>query len=153
MITISSPKYGEFKILVDSEDFERLEKFHWTINSQNGYFYARNPKAGLLHRFVLGASEGQIVDHKNRDTLDNRKSNLRVCTRTENQANSCRKKGKWKGVHVEKRYVTVRYRAQLQKNGKRYHKGPFNTEEEAAQAYNELAVLHFGEYALLNELA
>lgn len=100
----------------------------------------------------MDASQWWLIDHTNRNTLDNRKANLRRVNRTENQANSVRgrKYNKWKGVNKEGRFKTPRYRAQLQKNGVKYVSKPFDTEIEAARAYNELALKHFGEFALLN---
>ena len=129
-----------------------MKSHTWHVNKQAGFFYARATSLILMHRFIMEVDEWWLVDHKNRNTLDNRRSNLRKVNRTENQANSVRgrKFNKWKGVNREMRTKTPKYRAQLQKNGIRYIEGPFDTEIEAARAYNDLALKHFGEFALLN---
>ena len=85
-----SGKNGKGKYaLVDEEDFPKLSKYKWYLY-HTGYAYSR-PKPDLpswsMHRVVMGSPEGKVVDHLSHDTLDNRKSNLRVCTQMENQQN------------------------------------------------------------------
>lgn len=150
-----SPTHGEKKILIDKVDREWVSKYAWNTNSQGKgkYLYARNGKLGLLHRQVIKAEKGQIVDHINRDTLDNRRINLRISSRTLNQANSRRPSqlSKYKGVHVETRYKTISYRAQIQNAGRHFHGVARKSEIEAAKDYNFLAKQLFGDHALLNE--
>jgi hypothetical protein len=106
----------------------------------------------------MGVSERFIyVDHKDHDTLNNRRYNLRICSPKENQRNRLKRPGgtsKFKGVC---RYVTPKgflyFQSKISLPGmKTKHIGSFQTEEEAALAYNEMALKHFGEFALLNEL-
>lgn len=153
-------KYSESKFaLVDDEDYEELVKHNWTL-SNRGYalrsaYNKGMSKTILMHRAVLNAKKGLIVDHINHDKLDNQKINLRLCTNSQNQQNSKSKKNStsiYKGVSLER----GKYRVciSFQKDGKtnRIHLGYFATEAEAAHAYNLKATELFGEFAFLNEI-
>jgi len=101
-----------------------------------------------MHRIITGAAKGLDVDHKNGNGLDNRLCNLRVCERSQNNANRKRvqsKTSRFKGVHFEN--CTQRWRAELTINGKRIRLGRFPSEEQAVAAYMKAANEHFGEYA------
>jgi hypothetical protein len=111
-----------------------------------------------LHRLVMGAESGEIIDHRNGDTLDNRTENLRFCTQRQNMQNSKRGKrntsgykGVWKYSDAKRKKMwAVRIRDQ---DGKQVFVGSFETAEEAALAYNEAALRFHGEFAWLNEIA
>lgn len=104
----------------------------------------------FLHRILVQAPPGMEVDHINHDKLDNRRCNLRICTPGQNKQNSPKsskpKRSKYKGP--QKRGHT--WKSQIFKNRKQYYLGTFNTEEEAAKAYNRAAIELFGEFANLN---
>jgi hypothetical protein len=100
-----------------------------------------------MHRLIIGADHGSDVDHASGDGLDNRRSNLRECSRTLNSANrhvSASATGT-KGVHFEE--WTGRWRAEIQHQRKRYKLGRFDTQHEAATAYLNKARELFGEFA------
>lgn len=106
-----------------------------------------------MHREIVQPKEGFVVDHKNRDTLDNRRENLRPCTPAQNSWNS-RSKRKvkstpYKGVNLDK--ATGRYQAMVKKDGKKHHLGRFKTSLEAALAYDAASLELFGEFALTNK--
>ena len=98
--------------IIDNKDFEKISKYKWWAEykkSMKTYYAVANlskrDKSVFMHRLILNAAKEKMVDHKNHDTLDNRRSNLRLCTNTQNQGNSrIRKKGtsKFKGVHFNK---------------------------------------------------
>lgn len=155
-IIINSPKYGIFKIQVDSEDFEELNKHHWTITKNKNFYAVRdqwaNNKAKRLymHRQVMGYPEG-MVDHRDCDTLNNRKSNLRIVSSSDSQKNRRAQSNSingHKGVHYYKAYH--KYSAQLGLNYKCIFGGYYDTIIEAAYVYNQLAKKYYGEYAQLN---
>ena len=105
----------------------------------------------LLHRKILNAPPDLQVDHINRNILDNRKINLRLCTGTQNQGNRIRRKNSssiYKGVHFAQ--DRQKWRAGITKNGVCFKLGTFNAEVEAAIVYDDAAKLYFGEFALLN---
>jgi hypothetical protein len=119
------------RVLVDAADFDLVKDIEWDIGWK-GYVTALGQR---LHRKLMGEPDG-LVDHRNRNKLDNRRENLRVTTPTVNMrnrrgANKTTKTGV-QGVFVEKKTGT--YYAQVGISGKRYHLGRFVDLEEAAIA-------------------
>jgi len=136
---------------VDDEDFEMLSRVKWHVNDG----YAANARLGRMHRLILSAPEGIMVDHLNGDKLDNRRKNLRLCTNSQNQANRRVSRGvsKFKGVTWQSRpNGRGMWKAQLVYEGAVVYLGTFKTDLDAATAYNAAATTHFGEYAHLNDL-
>jgi hypothetical protein len=140
--------------IVDADDFVRLNKHKWYANRSPRTYYARgtiNRKGARMHRQILTAPPHLVVDHINRNGLDNRKQNLRICTKLQNQHN--RRPGrngssKYKGVRWSKR--DKKFRAGITCNKKTYYLGMFDDEIDAAKAYDKKARELFGEYAYLN---
>jgi len=136
--------------LVDTEDYEWLSKFNWKADwsDHTKSFYATRTKEHIaMHREILKVGARIKVDHRNHDTLDNRKKNLRKCTNAQNLANMRKRisRSGFKGVHFHKRagkYI-VRIRGR--------HVGCFVSAEDAARAYNSKASELFGEFASLNK--
>jgi len=141
--------------LVDDEDFAPVSKYCWHV-SQGYVVHSVTPLTKLrLHRVVMRPDKEQLVDHKNHNPLDCRKSNLRIATKADNNRNqilsSKRKAGassEYKGVYWHKR--DQKWRAQIGLNYKRIMLGNFSSELEAARAYNRAAKLFFGQFAFLN---
>lgn len=137
------------KIIVDTEDLEKLSKYKWYVDKSKGYVFATVDRKIRMHKYIL--DEKGFVDHINRNRSDNRKSNLRRCSITENNRNkglSRNNKLKAKGVIETKDHNrTKKYRARIEVNGKKKHLGYFKTKEEAQDAYNKAAAEYFGEYA------
>lgn len=148
--------------IVDAEDHDLLSQHKWsTLRSGSGPLYAARKitqdgkrKAVLMHRVIARAPQGAKVDHINGNSLDNRKANLRIATDQQNQRGyKTPRKGKtskFRGVHLRKK--SGRWIAQISVDKKVIHIGCFETEEEAALAYNAHAKQHFGEFAHLNVL-
>lgn len=145
--------------IVDESDFAFLSQWKWCAHrGENGLWYAVRYDHGpiLMHRVLLGLERGsgKEVDHRNHDTLDNRRSNIRICTRTQNQQNrsgwirkDSKKPSRFKGVFWDQR--RGQWNTQIRVNKRKIQKG-FNDEAAAAHHYDELAKLYFGEFALLN---
>lgn len=129
---------------VTSHGYVRLVRYHGIHDGKPKYTQR------YLHRIVVGADEGQYVDHINGDKLDNRKENLRVCSNAQNSRNKKQYSGAYKGVHFNK--VSGNWIAQITVNYKCKHIGSFNTAEEAALAYNKAAKQFHGEFAFQNEV-
>lgn len=114
----------------------------------------RNYEALKLHRLIARNPQHKVIDHINHYPADNRKENLRIVTQRENAANQQiqkrRKTSRYKGVFY--RESTRKWIASIKVNQKHKHIGCFNSEEEAARAYNEKALFYFGEYAYLNKV-
>lgn len=155
--------------LVDDEDYEELAKYKWqaTWNKASRTYYARrNWWAGggswgttKMHRAIMGAGDKEEVDHINHNGLDNRRENLRVCTKQQNQRNRRKSAGhssRFKGVSFSKgkmrwqAYVCV---PSAVGKGRHRHLGYFAAETDAAAAYDRAARELFGEFACLNGVA
>lgn len=146
--------------IVDSDDFEILNQFNWCAIQKRDVFYAgrgiwqtntKTTKIVYMHKIILKTT--LMVDHINGNTLDNRRSNLRICTNQENLRNSKLQKNSttgFKGVYKRKDLKSKPYAASIKSNGKTKHLGYFSTKELAAIAYNEAAIKYFGEFARLN---
>lgn len=109
----------------------------------------RSAKTVRVHRLLMCALPGEFVDHVNGDSLDNRISNLRVCTQSQNLANSIRKKRSksgYRGVFPE----GDKWIAKIMCDGTAHRLGRFSCKAEAAKAYDEAARSLFGEFATLN---
>jgi hypothetical protein len=149
---------GEWTIL-DQEDYYRLGNFNWTINgSGNRYYAVRNVKTETgktkrvyMHREIMNPPPGLCVDHKNNDSLDNRRENLRLATRSQNMQNRPKRKNttsKYIGVHFVK--ATGKWDARIRYEGKLILLGRFDSEIDAARAYDAAARKYHGEFARLN---
>ena len=144
--------------LVDDCDFEELSKHKWYAVWITKSFYVmrkinngNRPVTEYMHRQVIAAQSGDCVDHINHNGLDCRKSNLRICTQSQNLGNK-KKYGitasKFKGVFWHKQ--RMKWRAQIKFNYRSIHLGLFTDEPTAARAYDTKAKELFGEFALLN---
>lgn len=135
---------------IDIEDIDRVKDFKWGINS-NGYAYNRN-KVILMHRYLMDIYDENLeIDHKNGDRLDNRKDNLRICTRQRNIFNSKpsnRNTSGFKGVGWDKRYN--KWRARINVSGKEIFLGYFDNFDDAVEARVNAEKKYFGEYSYLN---
>jgi hypothetical protein len=143
--------------LVDDEDFEKVSKHNWYF--LKGYAaksgtIAEGKHTVLLHHFVTETDYKYVVDHINGNSLDNQKKNLRVVTAQQNAFNRAVAKNKessrYKGVHWSKEknlWLSI-----IKLNRKPTHLGYFNSEIDAAIAYNENAKNLFGKYARLNDV-
>jgi len=148
--------------IVDDEDFEYLNQFRWFASKKvNNTFYARTNhitngkwKSVYLHRFILNITDKkQFVDHVNRDALDNRKINLRICTNSQNQMNrsyTVKNLTGYKGVQHDIRIN--KYRATITFKQKRIWLGHYIDPIDAARAYNAAALKYHGEFANLNKI-
>lgn len=156
-IPLTQGKYA----LVDDADYECLKQFNWRIRITGRQVYAIRdlPKhkgkrrTMPIQRFLLNAHPPLYIDHINSDGLDNRRSNLRICTKQQNNMNQRPQVGKssvYKGVTWRTRDKI--WAAQIHINKKTIHLGHFKLETDAARAYNEAAKIYFGEFAKLNDL-
>jgi len=146
--------------IVDADMFEELSKHRWQNNHgcamRAGVVDGRK-KTIKMHRVVIGAEDSQLVDHINRIRHDNRRANLRICTRSQNAHNQSKSKiptsSKYKGVSLfAKRNVWIAKIGKPGNNSTR-HLGVFKNEIAAALAYNKAAKEQFGDFACLNSIS
>lgn len=146
---------GQFTF-IDDEDYEKIKGYSWFANKYLKGFRAVAVSKGkmvFMHRLIMNAPKGMDVDHINRNALDNQKSNLRICTRSQNNGNrmSYIGKSKFKGVWASNNInLRKRWRAEIRYENKRYHLGCFENQVEAAKAYDKKALKLFGDFAYLN---
>lgn len=142
--------------VVDENDFVELNKMKWYVLNSRGKFYAvRTVGKGVMqmHRQILNAPTEKEVDHINGNGLDNRRSNLRLADRFQNNQNSSLRKDNssgYKGVDFYKKLSKWRSYINCQKTN--IHLGYFSTKEEAAFVYDQFAIQLFGDFAKLNIL-
>lgn len=143
-------KAGNIFTQLDQEDYAHYSQWKWGLNP-GGYVRRTVKQAGksdttrYLHRLIVNAPRHLEVDHINGNILDNRKENLRLCTRRQNVANSKKKinlTSSYKGVHFDKRIKKWSIIKRISKT--------FTSEIEAAKFYDEISKLLDGEFAWLN---
>ena len=143
--------------LIDDQDYELVSRYRWYAKwdkSTQGFYAIRNtPTVNgkrttvRMHTFLMGGA----TDHVNHDTLDNRRRNLRLATKSQNGANrriNRNNSSGYRGVHWDRR--NKRWRASISHDGHRRSLGYFDDLKNAAQAYDNAARVLFGEFAYLN---
>jgi len=144
--------------IVDDEDYKLLMPFKWQAAvRKNGCVYASRDivsvdgksKKLLMHRVIMNATEGKFVDHRNGDTLDNQKCNLRLCTKSQNGMNRGKQRNNTSGYCgvFEQRGS---FMARVKIDGENKYLGTYPTAIEAAYAYDIAAEKYHGEFAKLN---
>lgn len=134
------------RAIIDLEDVERVKEHKWYLNNE-GYTKCSNPNI-LLHRFIINAPDDMVVDHINRNRLDNRKCNLRDCTAQQNCMNRnipCNNASGTIGVSKEGNT----WRASITINGRRIQKR-VKTKEEAITLRRQWEIDYFGEFSPSN---
>jgi hypothetical protein len=144
------------KAIVDDSDYQMLSQWKWCY-TQVGYAVRRdgNNKCVYMHRQILNVQKGKLTDHINRDKLDNRRENLRICTRAENGMNKVYKSTSgYKGVTWSKAHEKWKAQIGITINGQRksIYLGQYDDIKEAHQAYIKAADKHFGKFARIGVL-
>jgi hypothetical protein len=158
-MTTRLPLYNGEIALIDDADLALVEPYRWLADKRRHTTYAwahiRNADGTWsnlkLHRLILGAPKGVKVDHQNHNGLDNRRSNLRLATSGQNNANASRRRDNTSGFKgVTRPAANPKWVAQIRLDRRMTYLGSFETPEEAARAYDVAALAQWGEFAHLN---
>jgi len=156
-IDVSTKKYPEAVMFIDKDDWERLQNIEnrgriCAVRQSPGdnTLYAHcsindvKPKMKQVHRLILPGDHKE-TDHENHNGLDNRRSNLKACTKRQNQSNRLNQGvSEYVGVCWDKQ----KWRARIQINKKLYHLGYFEIEQEASETYQK-ALKNWNEHGIL----
>jgi hypothetical protein len=133
---------NDIKFLIDLDDYKLIKKYYWNIDPKGYIKGCMNSKSIFLHRFIMNCPQDLVVDHIDRNPLNNKKENLRIVVRRENTRNKNKLSGttsKYIGVYQEK--TTGKWRAQIHfDDGRQVKLGTFEYEKDAALAYNKKAI-------------
>lgn len=125
---------------IDKDDLEKVKQYKWCLND---FGYARSYKI-RLHQLIIGKKEGLEIDHINHNRLDNRKQNLRHCTRSENNINRTKQGGvRW---HI----LTKKWRVRICVNYKDISLGYFTNKQEALKIRKQAEKKYFGKFMFTN---
>lgn len=149
---INSKTYGVLDVLVDDKDYEQmvsLGKWNVSVRRNRPYVQKRIKKDKIieLHRFLLNAKKGEYVDHINKNTLDNRRCNLRICTNAANLRNGKIRPNNTSGYtgifNMSKIQPHRPWHAQIRVNYKVIGLGSYKTFEDAVKARKQAEIKYF----------
>ena len=157
--TVLLPLTRDQFAIIDADDAQQLSGVFWCAHFISGRWYASGRIMGeggwsrlvLMHRYIMNAKHGELIDHKDGNALHNSKSNLRVATKSQNAANSrLRSDNKigYRGVSWDR--SREKWRAYCRPHGKQIHIGYFDDPKDAAHAYDLCAITQFGRFARTN---
>lgn len=141
---------GNSVILFDAEDFPLIMEKQWTVGN-HGYAVSGAGKGQvLMHRLLSNVNTDEVVDHINMNKLDNRRLNLRKCSKSENGYNKPAQNNNKCGYRGVCKAENGRWQAQIVKEGHAIYLGNYDTAEDAANAYDSAAAHLAGEFAWRN---
>lgn len=159
---VSFPLTQGYWTVIDADDYAAVSRRSWHVKVKaSGKKYARTyfiskgrQTTRYMHQILLGKKRGSHIDHRNNDGLDNRRANLRFCTRAQNNQNrpktTSKRSSKFKGVYFNKELNN--WRAYIFVDNRSIYLGAYTSESDAATAYNIEARRLHGIFARLNDI-
>ena len=134
------------RAIIDLDDVDRCSNYRWSFKNDSGY--VTNTRCiGYLHRYIMNVPRDMVVDHINGNKLDNRKSNLRICTVAENKFNHKNYATNTSGCPgIDWHRKANKWRARIQVHGRQIHLGVFESLEDAIYARQQAEIEYFGEF-------
>jgi hypothetical protein len=162
ILKLKSEKHGDQECLIDDDDYDLIKNYTWYPKYDkklNGFYACTNIRIdknkytlATMSRILLPVQPGQITDHINHNTLDNRRCNIRICTKAENNRNKRKHKNgltsQYKGVY--KITGKEKFGVSIYIDGKQKRISQHRSERMAALQYNRAAKKYYGEFASLN---
>lgn len=157
ILLINSPTHGLKEVYIDTEDKEKVSKYHWNVSKRErpkNTFNVVTPKndeldSTLLYRLIMNAPKNMNVDHRDGNPLNNIKSNLRICTQADNNKNLGMKKSNksgYKGILWYYYNDYNKWKATIKVNSKTINLGYFDDIEDAIKVRKEAEIKYFGTY-------
>lgn len=144
---------GGYTFFIDKDDYELVKNKVWYPSKNGSRIYVIDSRGLMLHQYLLNPEKGYEVDHIDLNTLNNCRSNLRICSHQQNQCNQPLQKNNSSGVSGVSFYKPRgKYRARIKVSQTDIHLGYFDQFIEAVQARNEAIKLMFGEYGRYNDV-
>lgn len=147
--------YKPTELILDSDDYTRVKEFTWYVDEKTGYWCGTGGvvRRVPMHEFIMGkAPKGFQWDHIDLNKNNNSRSNLRLATISQQHANVAKYRGKYSSQYKGVYWFSERgkWRARIKVMGRFISLGVFDSEEDAALAYDKAAKEHFGEFARTN---
>jgi len=139
--------------IIDDNDFQWLSQYRWSVAGgakKDGYYaaYRGDNELAYMHRLIMDAPAGVEVDHINRNRLDNRRSNLRLCDSHQNKLNTKLRSDNITGCKgLRWRNDVKSWRVNVKIRGKEIHIGYFKKKRDAIRARKEAEIIYYGEFA------
>ncbi|HEM4925524.1 TPA: HNH endonuclease [Streptococcus suis] len=145
---------NQLEFLFDFKDYQKVKNKKWYVSYQGNRPYIVDRYGTKLHSYIFNISSGLVVDHISLDTLDNRRCNLRICTKHQNQMNHKIQSNNTSGVTGVSYYIPrKKYRARIKIYQKDLHLGYYDTFEDAVKARNVGMQCMFGSYGRYNSVS
>lgn len=133
--------------LIDTADLDLVMQSMWCVSATGYIVSRRNGRVAKLHRLLMGEPKSSVVDHKNGDKTDNRRSNLRITNNKENCRNMKIKKTNTSGFPGIRVRESGNYQVRITVNRKELHIGTFRSFDEAKEARIKAERKYYGEFA------
>ena len=146
VIDLPSTKLQGCKTIIDTEDYSKVEHYHWFANIAENRARVKSTQGLYMARIIMNPPDDMEVDHKDGNPFINCKHNLRICTHAQNSCNR---------HHISTKGISKfgkKYKAEIKHNGESTYLGLYTDKSEALKAYNAAALILFGEFACLNEV-